>query len=362
MKKLEISEKARQQANSCRFCWMCRHVCPIGNATGQERNTARARALGVSVVDRGAEDLSVIVDNIYECTLCGACTNNCVTGWDPKIFIQEVKAEIALKGLLPEYVKTLVSNMQTTGNAYGLELDPAIGNILPVKKSDTLLVLGQDALYKSVDSVKGAVELMNKMHIDYTVDEDACNTGSALYFLLGKVGETVEAAKKAAEIFNEYKTVVIYDPVDLDLIKHEYKEWGIEVKTKVVAFHDFIKENLTALSLTKGEKAYSVQDNYAYARNLDDSETVRELVKTVGTNKEIFLNRKLANMAGSLLMDAYMHDVQVDVAKIRWQDAKNMDCHTLVTENPAEYEMLKLTQPEGYNVITLEMMLLENCK
>ena len=88
---MNISDKAKNIIDNCRFCWMCRHVCPIGNATGQERNTARARALGCSMVVRKSEDVSTVIDNIYECALCGACTNNCVTGWDPKVFIQETK-------------------------------------------------------------------------------------------------------------------------------------------------------------------------------------------------------------------------------------------------------------------------------
>ena len=59
---MKISDKARQQAESCRFCWMCRHVCPVGNADGQERNTARARALLVSYVLRGTEKLPIAVE------------------------------------------------------------------------------------------------------------------------------------------------------------------------------------------------------------------------------------------------------------------------------------------------------------
>ena len=47
-----MSDKAKQHVDSCRFCWMCHHICPIGNATGHERSTARARALGISLVNR----------------------------------------------------------------------------------------------------------------------------------------------------------------------------------------------------------------------------------------------------------------------------------------------------------------------
>jgi hypothetical protein len=37
-----------------------------------------------------------------------------------------------------------------------------------------------------------------------------------------------------------------------------------------------------------------------------------------------------------------------------------MDCKTMVTENPAEYVALKATAPDGYRVISVEEMLLEN--
>mgnify|MGYP006336061815 CR=1 FL=1 len=62
-----MSEKCKQHVDSCRFCWMCHHVCPIGNATGLERNTARARAMGLSLVMRDAIEYSDdIINNVYE--------------------------------------------------------------------------------------------------------------------------------------------------------------------------------------------------------------------------------------------------------------------------------------------------------
>ena len=59
---MNMSEKCKQHVDSCRFCWMCHHICPIGNATGHERSTARARALGISLVNRGAIELDEIMD------------------------------------------------------------------------------------------------------------------------------------------------------------------------------------------------------------------------------------------------------------------------------------------------------------
>ncbi len=357
---MNITEKAKKIADSCRFCWMCRHICPIGNATGLERNTARARALGVSLVARGATELKEIADNIYECTLCGACTNNCMTGWDPKVFVQEVKTEIVLNGETPAYIVSLLEKYQATGNVYGAEACKCLDGLYNTD-SETLLFVGQDALYKSPESVKNAVALLKKAGVSVSLTKDQ-DSGAALWFLTGKTGETQNAAKACAEKLNAYKTVVVYDPVDLKLMLHEYKEWGIEIKAQIVGFNEYVLSLIESgkLNVKKSANEYSLQDNYAYARELDDSETGRKLIEKVGAVKDMLLIGKEANLAGQLIMAEYMPSVMTQVAKDRWLNAKNMDCKTLVTENPAEYVALKATCPDGYRVISIEEMILEN--
>lgn len=359
---MNITEKAKSIADSCRFCWMCRHVCPIGNATGQERNTARGRALAVSLVARNAENIADVIDNIYECSLCGACTNNCLTGWDPKVFIQEVKTDAVMNGVIPEYILKLIDNYEKIGNAYG-EVNANMKNGLPYgEKSDILFIAGQDATYKSPSSVIKAAELLKKAGVNFAMNEKADDTGSCMWFLTGKTGETVNAAKNCAEIINGYKKVIVYDPTDLRLIKHEYKEWGIDITAEVVSFNAFILELLEngKIKVAKTDAEYTLQDNYAYARDLDDTETGRKIIEKIGNNKEMLLNRKEANMAGSLLMREYMPEVMERVAQDRWVNAKNSDCKVLVTENPAEYEMLKSVCPDGYEVKSVEEAISDN--
>lgn len=357
---MNITEKAKKIADSCRFCWMCRHICPIGNATGQERNTARARSLGVSLVVRGATELKEIADNIYECTLCGACTNNCMTGWDPKVFIQEVKTEIVLNGETPTYIMNLLEKYAQTGNVFGAEACKCLDELYNTD-SETLLFVGQDALYKSPESVKNAVALLKKGGVSVSLTKEQ-DSGAALWFLTGKTQETQNAAKACAEMLNKYQTVIVYDPVDLKLMLHEYKEWGIEITAKVVGFNEYLLSLIESgkIGVKKSANEYSLQDNYAYARELDDSETGRKLIEKVGAVKDMLLIGKEANLAGQLIMAQYMPDVMAQVAKDRWTNAKNMDCKTVVTENPAEYVALKATVPEGYRVISIEEMILEN--
>ena len=357
---MNITEKAKKIADSCRFCWMCRHICPIGNATGQERNTARARALGVSLVVRDATELKEIADNVYECTLCGACTNNCMTGWDPKVFIQEVKTEIVLNGVAPDYIVKLLEVYAKTGNVFGVEACKCLEELYNTD-SETALFVGQDALYKSPESVKNAVALLKEARVSASLDRNQ-DSGAALWFLTGKTQETQNAAKACAETLNKYKTVVVYDPVDLKLMRHEYKEWGIEIQAEIIGFNEYLLSLIEndKINVKKSANEYALQDNYAYARELDDSETGRKLIEKVGVVKDMLLIGKEANLAGQLIMAEYMPDVMRQVAKDRWFNAKNMDCKTVVTENPAEYVALKESCPDGCRVISIEEMILEN--
>ena len=242
---MNISEKAKKHADSCRFCWMCRHVCPIGNADGQERNTARARALMVSLVVRGTEKLEDIADNMYECTLCGACTNNCKTGWDPKIFIQEVKTNLVLEGKAPEYINELIQRYFEKGTIYK-------GKRANIKETtgNTFVLFGQNALYNDQKSIQKAYELLNNPAYEF----EAQDTGYILWFLTGKTNETVERAKRCAELLNKYKEVVVYNPVELSFMLHEWNEWGIEVKAKLVGYVDKLLKLAKTLNLKKGEK------------------------------------------------------------------------------------------------------------
>lgn len=356
---MNISGKAKDIADNCRFCWMCRHVCPVGNATGQERNTARARALAVSLTERGAEKLEEIVDNVYECMLCGACTNNCVTGYDPRAFIREVRTEAVLNGKMPPYIERMFRAYGSKGNVYGREYPE---ELLPYAgEEDTLFFAGTDAICKSPKSVAKAAELLRRGGVRASLNKEP-DSGAELYFLLGKTEETRQAMTKCAEALNRYRTVVVYDPVDLSLFLHEYREWGVGLTAKVVGFHalllNLVKEG--GLKPKKSEREYTVQDHYAYARELDDVQTVRELVDRVGKRRELLLNGKEANCAGSLIMNEYMPDAMRKIAEERWREAERTGCGTLVTENPAEYELLKGTAPQGSRVLTVEEMLLEN--
>ncbi|MBR7133765.1 MAG: (Fe-S)-binding protein [Clostridia bacterium] len=357
-----MSEKCKQHVDSCRFCWMCHHICPIGNATGQERNTARARALGISLVNREAIDLSEIMDNIFECCTCGACVHDCVTGWDPVMFTKETRLQAALEGKLPEYINTLVANCLETGNAYGkTETCEALTEAIKVHadKKDTLLFLGVDAKFMVCKQALKAIKVLDKAGVDFTVLENEAPSGVQLDFLIGAANETKAQMEACAKALGEFKTVVVYDPNDAKAIKQLYKEYGIEVNADVVTYTSFVAGLLRdgRLEAKNTGKAVVFQDPYQLSRDLEETEEAREIVMSYAVLGEMLLNRAETVWAGNILMAQYMPEIIKKVASRRIFNATSIGADTIVTASVSEYASLKAVAA-NVEILSIEDLIL----
>ncbi len=358
-----MSEKCKQHVDSCRFCWMCHHICPIGNATGHERSTPRARALGISLVNREAIELSEIMDNIYECAGCMACVHECVTGWDPVMFTKEVRMQAAMENKLPAYINKMVDACLDTGNAYG---KTAMCDTLSAKiaahnaKTDTLLFLGADARYMACKQAVKAIEVLEKAGVQFTVLADEPASGAQLDYLIGALEDTKEQMSAAAGVMNGYKTVVVYDPFDAKAIKQTYHEYGVELSAKAVTYTAYLAELVKsgALKANKTDRRVVFQDPCQLSRDLEETEEARTVISAYAELDEMLLNRKETVWAGNILMAQYMPDVINLVAKRRIFNATSIGAKTIVTASPAEYTALKSAADSDVEILSIEDLIL----
>ena len=358
-----MSEKCKQHVDSCRFCWMCHHICPIGNATGHERSTPRARALGISLVNRGAIELCEIMDNIYECAGCGACVHDCVTGWDPVMFTREVRLEAALEGVLPEYIAALVENCLGVGNAYGKsEICPCLGDAIAkhAEKSDLLLFLGADARYMAPESAKRAIRVLETAGVSFTVLSDEPASGAQLEYLIGYAEETKATMAAAAAVLNDYKTVVVYDPADAKAIMQVYRELGIELSAKVVTFTAYLASLLAdgKLEAKKSGKRVTYQDPFQLSRDLGETEEARAVISAYAELSEMLLCRAETVWAGNILMAQYMPEVIEKVAARRIFNATSIGESVIVTASVSEYTALKSVAQSEVEILSIEELVL----
>jgi Fe-S oxidoreductase len=121
-----------EATHGCRYCWMCRHVCPVGHVTHRETHTPHAWALMIDAQSRGTLKWNDDSTNeLYACADCGMCRTHCVTDQSLPEAIAEARASVARAGIAPKAVYALHEKLQKWGNPYqeGSSSKPAKGEV-----------------------------------------------------------------------------------------------------------------------------------------------------------------------------------------------------------------------------------------
>jgi Fe-S oxidoreductase len=149
--------------NGCRYCLMCRHVCPVGRATKNEATTPHGWALLIASVDRGLMTWNAeAVDSLYQCAQCGLCHANCVTDRPLPLAIAAARAEVVNAGIAPVAVRELDQRLRAWGNPYReIEPVPAAGS------APAGLFVGAAAQYLRPQTLEAAQRLLKALGVDY---------------------------------------------------------------------------------------------------------------------------------------------------------------------------------------------------
>ena len=356
-----FSEKSKKHADACRFCWMCRHLCPVQLVTGKETNTPRAKGLLVSMITRGMKLEADTAETMYECMLCGACTNDCVTGFEPPLFIREGRTESVVAGVAPKYVTDLIDVIEKTGSMYGTS-ESKVKTDAP-ETGDLLVWLGETARYSTPEVAEALLKILDKAGVKYAVLKNEPSSGSALGDLMGFVEDVRAQAKKAAEAIKASgaKKVVVLDSYDAALFRHEYKDWGIELP-EIVTATAFVDELIKAGKLAPKKEAMvvSYHDGSRLARDLDEHQPARDILTAMGCDiHEMWQNRRLAKCCGSAVVGRYLPELRAKVAAgplERHYPHRRKDHGRRL---PQSTEAISATVPEGYEYKDLFVMLAE---
>jgi Fe-S oxidoreductase len=357
--------------DNCRFCHMCRHVCPIGKQTGKEIHHARGRALVLSTVLKGKKIDEEIAQVAYECALCGGCVEQCVTGFDPTTFTRAARTEVAAENLIPAAVNEILQNLLNSGNPFGLpeaEKNKGFADLiedLPAK-ADVLLFIGCTASYKTPEIARAAINLFKKAKVNFTVLKEEKCCGLYLNDLIGSVEESRQHASLVAESIKstEAKTVVALCPSCAKVFKREYPEWGLEFNAKVLSVTSYL-EHLLNEGLLKPKKIncqVTFHDPCRLARDLEETEPSRTIINSMGIDlKEMFFNRAKTRCCGGGLLDLYAPELTTLTSKGRWEEAsRNAD--TMLVACPSCQFVMEKTRPENMKLKNLIEMLWEQCK
>lgn len=360
-----FSEVAYKNADACRFCWMCRHLCPISLKTGKEINSARARGLLVSLVKRGQAYDETMAANMWECCLCGACTNDCATGYEPRTYIREGRSIAIAEGLAPKNVMAVVEKFLESGNMYGKEnLQEGLDLSGASESADVLLYIGEVASMEAPELAYAAMSLLKKAGVAYTVLKNEPSSGAYMGDMIGFVEEVRQQGMSLARAIDASgaRQVVVLDPMDARIMKHEYKNWACAPKAEILTatsyFTQLVSEGRLTVSAMEG--VCSIHDTGALSRDLDEDQPVRDLAAALGlTVEELLRSKDLAKATGGALLKQYDPAISALTVEGRWEDLLRSDVRMMVTEAPGSYVALNSKVPEGCTLSDI-LILLDN--
>lgn len=349
-----ISQNALHHAEKCRFCWMCRHLCPVQHQTGKELNTPRAKGLLLSMVNKGTQkfdkDMALAM---YECVLCDACTNDCATGYQPPLFIREARTQAVVNELAPEAVMRSIDNALETGSIYGGE-KPGFAQ----EGTDVLVYVGEAASCKAPRMAENLLAVLAKAGVSARVLPDEPVSGMILADLMGYTEEVRTQARACADAINAASLpVVVLDSYDAEIMKQKYPEWGCEIKTDVTTATAYVAGLIEAGRLEAKAANGTVgacHDDDRLARTFHEFAPIRVIARAAGYDSgEMFHREKLAKSCGTCAAYTYMPEIVTRIAGARWDDLKRSGCEAMLTANPQAWFCLNLNVPEGKQLVDL---------
>lgn len=271
--------------SACRFCFMCRHLSAVGQAGCREADTPRGRALIADTVRMHPEKIADadFVDAIYRSDLSGANRFHCDGYHDGKGY-DEIGLQLALRrdiveaGAEPERVKELAAEFEAAAEW------KAEGS------GDVLYFV--DRYTKETPAIaQSFAKLAAEGGIAYRTITGGC-IGKALR-VLGYAERSKAIAKKFAAFVNGLgaKTLVVSNPAAYDALVNDYKEYGVDLKAKVMHSSEFIAGLKLDFS-RNGEAVCYLESDYLknYVKNYPyPAELLKELgavCRPFGTNDE----------------------------------------------------------------------------
>jgi len=213
------------RCSNCRwvdFIWMASlrfsKICPSSARYGFDAYAAHGRLeIALALANGELEWSPKVLEEIYTCTLCGACDVKCLrnVGLEPTQTLEWMrqKAVDDGQGPMPEH-KAVAENIANNRNRYGAPNDNRgkwlRSDARPVQKADVLYFVGCNSSFKQQQIAQATAKLLNASGTEFMIlgEQEWC-CGNQLYNV-GLVDQAREMAEHNLKAIEESgaKTVV----------------------------------------------------------------------------------------------------------------------------------------------------------
>src|SRR5215207_6966449 len=224
----------------CRYCLMCRHVCPVTRVTFNEATSPHGWALEIASVRRGLLDWNAeTTDRLYQCADCGLCQSFCVTDQPLPDAIVAARAEVVAAGSAPASVAEIDRMLRTWGYTYGVVASAPQAT----EWGETALFVGSTAFPREWESVQSARRLLEHAGLEHTLAAVGRSSGYLAY-TLGLHDTARQLARATVEELDHLgcRRLIVLSPGQAHTLKHVYPLLGVALpeRVEVIALTDLL--------------------------------------------------------------------------------------------------------------------------
>jgi Fe-S oxidoreductase len=282
------------------------------------------------VMDGTIELSDELIETLFQCTTCATCTENCPSGVNPPEIIKQARKDMVHIGSCHPAFKGMNEVLKKHTNIYG-EDEPEDFDREKKEKAEYVFFVGCVGLYREDESTEAALDLLDRLEVDYTLMEEVCCSG-----VLEDVGYQIneDLAKKNIDriLATGAKTVFTGCPYCARTFNNRaqydpLKENGI----KIIHISQFLKDFDLGV---KTEKRVTYHDPCDLGRHCGIYEEPRETIRKIAPNF-VEMQHHHANSlccgAGGGVRGAFAKN-SIAMARRRLQEAEEVDAEIVLTE------------------------------
>ena len=243
---MELNELTKE-IEVCAYCpLMCKNMCCFHSAAKNESSAPTMKNLLLDWSQKDRIELKEISGVMYQCTLCGQCTQWCEEKRDIPNNMIAARAEIVNRNMAPTEVKEVEQSTIQHHNPFGKEQgerNEGVSLSTNQEASDNIfLFVGCTTAYyqENILDAFGKITAAAGVKVQ-TLQQDEWCCGLPQY-KLGLKKNAVELAQHNVQALSEQdcQTLLFICPTCYSAFRDFYSEWGIEMKFEVKFISEYI--------------------------------------------------------------------------------------------------------------------------
>jgi Fe-S oxidoreductase len=335
----------------CTFCpKMCRHTCPVAEATGHETYIPQAKMARLSHIRRGTMPLTVeTTEPMWACTGCAACANACDHGVavGPTLFAG--RAEAQRRDAAPAALAHFADRFRAREDRLHRTRRQALPAARFSEEARVGLFPGCDAVDKHGDDVTAQLELLDRVGAEHVRLVDAHPVCGGYPLLAAGLTTAFRwHAERTAQALGRFATVVVGCSACVFTMRRLYPAEGVRLPVDILHTSEYLAQHVERIRAQAERPTVWYHDPCHLARHEPVLEAPRRLLAKVAEVREFVWNRGESECCGGGgLLPKTMPSVADAMARRRLAEVSRTGGGTVITSCGTCRVLLGRNAPAG---------------